>query len=225
MQSRYNGHKTAFEGPHSYTRYDEDNDFQFYSSPRLVGHIDKQASSLMCDIYARFVNRNDKVLDLMASVESHLPENYGLDTTGLGMNSVELEKNPALSSFVINDLNKTTILPFRENTFDVVVCSLSIEYLTKPREIIGEVNRVLVSGGRVLISFSNRWFPQKVTRLWLELHDFERIGLVLDYLLENGRFSELSTVSARNWPRPVNDRHAGKISTSDPIFVVSGKKI
>jgi hypothetical protein len=76
----------------------------------------------------------------------------------------------------------------------------------------------------VLISFSNRWFPPKVTRLWLELHDFERLGLVLDYLLDNGGFSELHTFSARNWPRPANDRYAEKIAASDPIFVIAGTK-
>ena len=76
----------------------------------------------------------------------------------------------------------------------------------------------------MLVSFSNRWFPPKVTRLWLEIHDFERMGLVLDYLLENRGFSELCTFSARNWPRPADDRHAEKIATSDPVFVVAARK-
>ena len=127
----------------------------------------------------------------------------------------ELKKNPALSSHLVHDLNETGLLPFGDNTFDVVVCSLSIEYLTNPRAIVREISRVLVPAGRVLISFSNRWFPTKVTGLWLEIHDFERL---------DGRFAELCTFSARNWPRPADDRYAGKIATSDPVFVVAARK-
>ena len=224
MQARSNGKKTVFHNRHSYKRQDEDDDSRFYTAPRFVGHVDAQASSMLCHIYKGFLHRNDKVLDLMSSVQSHLPENYNLATTGLGLNKAELKKNPALSSHLVYDLNETGLLPFGNNAFDVVVCSLSIEYLTQPRETVNEISRVLVPGGRVLISFSNRWYPPKVTRLWLEIHEFERMGLVLDYLLENGRFSELYTFSARNWPRPADDRHAEKITTSDPIYVVAARK-
>ena len=223
MQARSNGKKTDFQNIHSYKRQDENNDSRFYTAPRFVGHIDAQASSMLCHIYTGFLHRNDKVLDLMSSVQSHLPENYTLATTGLGLNRAELKKNPALRNHLVYDLNETGLLPFGNNTFDAVVCSLSIEYLTKPREIVNEINRVLVPGGRVLISFSNRWFPPKVTRLWLEIHEFERMGLVLDYLLENGRFSDFCTFSARNWPRPADDRHAAKITTSDPLYVVAAR--
>jgi SAM-dependent methyltransferase len=160
----------------------------------------------------------------MSSVQSHLPGDYNLTVTGVGMNRLELRENPILNEHLVHDLNETPLLPFNSNTFDVVVCSLSVEYLISPREIISEISRVLVPGGKVMISFSNRWFPPKVTRLWLELHDFERMGLVLDYLLENNTFAELFTFSVRNWPRPLDDRHAGEIAASDPVFVVAGTK-
>lgn len=224
MQARFQGKPTAFEGKDCYSRHDEGDDSLFYTAPRFVGHVDSQASLLLQDIYAGFLNRGDRVLDLMSSVQSHLPEDYDLTVTGLGLNKTELKKNPALASHVVHDLNVSSLLPFNENSFDAVVCSLSIEYLTRPREIVSEISRVLVPGGKVLLGFSNRWFPPKVTRLWLELQDFERLGLVLDYLLENGRFARLATFSVRNWPRPATDRHALEIPTSDSIFVVAGTK-
>jgi SAM-dependent methyltransferase len=224
MQARPNGGKTVFESRNCYQRLDEYHDSLFYTAPRLVGHIDLQASSLLQDIYAGFLQQNDRVLDLMSSIQSHLPHNYNLSVTGLGLNKLELRKNPILSDHLVYDLNETGQLPFDSNTFDAVVCSLSVEYLTRPRDIINEVSRVLVPGGRAMFGFSNRWFPPKVTRLWLELHDFERMGLVLDYLLENGTFSELCTFSARNWPRPEDDRHAGEVAASDPVFVAAGTK-
>jgi SAM-dependent methyltransferase len=224
MQARFKGRKTVFESMNCYKRYDQGLDSKFYTAPRLVGHIDAKAGSMLQDIYAGYLHRNDRVLDLMSSVQSHLPRDYNLSVTGLGLNRLELRKNPILNDHLVHDLNETPLLPFSSNTFDAVVCSLSIEYLTRPREIISEMSRVLVPGGKIMLSFSNRWFPAKVTQLWLELHDFERMGLVLDYLLENNTFSELCTFSARNWPRPADDRHAGEIAASDPVFVVAGIK-
>ena len=224
MQARFKGKKTFFERGNCYTRHDEEPDSKFYSAPRLVGHIDTQAGSLLQDIYRGSLQKNDRVLDLMSSVQSHLPGNYNLSVTGVGINRMELRKNPILDDHLVHDLNETPFLPFSSNAFDAVVCSLSIEYLTRPREVISEISRVLVPGGKVMLSFSNRWFPPKVTQLWLELHDFERMGLLLDYLLENNTFTELSTISARNWPRPADDRHAGAIAVSDPVFVVAGTK-
>lgn len=221
MQARADSRKTCFESTDSYQRPDDEDDSWFYKAPRLVGHIDSRASSLLQGIYALFLNKKGRVLDLMSSVQSHLPQDLQLETTGLGLNQVELKKNPALSRHVVHDLNRAVLLPFGNNSYDAVVCSLSIEYLINPREIINEISRVLVPGGLVLISFSNRWFPPKVTRLWLELHDFERLGLVLDYILESGHFSDLRTFSARNWPRPPDDRHSAELATSDPVFVVA----
>jgi FKBP-type peptidyl-prolyl cis-trans isomerase 2 len=224
MQARVNDRKTVFENEHSYNRLDENNDSHFYTSPRLVSHIDTRASTLLEKIYTKLLNKNDRVLDLMSSIHSHLPANYDLTTTGLGLNKTELQKNNSLTSYLVHDINETGLLPFGSNKFDAVVCSLSIEYLIQPRKIIDEINRVLVPGGRVLISFSNRWFPPKVTKLWLELHDFERLGLILDYLVEHGGFTELFSSSARNWPRPADDSHADKMSVSDPVYVVTGMK-
>jgi SAM-dependent methyltransferase len=224
MQARSEGKKTVYENSFSYQRVDANDDSRFYIPPRLTGHIDQQASGLLQGIYTGFLTRNDRVLDLMSSVQSHLPDTYNLSVTGLGLNKLELIKNSLLRDHLVYDLNASGQLPFNNNTFDVVVCSLSIEYLTRPREIITEISRILLPGGRVIFGFSNRWFPPKVTQLWRELHEFERLGLVLDYLIDNGSFSDLCTYSARNWPRPSTDRYAGEILTSDPVFVVAGTK-
>ncbi|SDX33759.1 hypothetical protein [Thiocapsa roseopersicina] len=64
-------------------------------------------------------------------------------------------------------------------------------------EVFREVARVLKSGGRFILTFSNRWFPPKVIRIWQELHEYERLALVLEYLRESGRFGQLETFSLR----------------------------
>ena len=56
-------------------------------------------------------------------------------------------------------------LPFPDDSFDVVTCVVSIDYLTRPVEVLKEVKRVLKVGGKVIISQSNRFFPSKVREL------------------------------------------------------------
>jgi SAM-dependent methyltransferase len=74
-------------------------------------------------------------------------------------------------------------LPFPDGTFDAVLCNVSVEYLVRPFQVFAEVARVLKTGGLFVQTFSNRWFPPKVVKIWPELHEFERLGLVLEYFL------------------------------------------
>jgi SAM-dependent methyltransferase len=86
---------------------------------------------------------------------------------GLGMNKFELAQNKQLSEYVAQNLNKNPQFPFPDNTFDVVTCVVSIDYLNKPLEIFKEVRRVLKPGGRFIVSQSNRCFPTKAIQIWL----------------------------------------------------------
>ena len=222
MQVRWNDQPTDFDMQEPLVRQDEQEDSGFYVRPRMIGHVDAQASRHLQDEYSRFLQSGMQVLDLMSSLYSHLPPHMDLEVTGLGMNTEELEANPVLDRHVIHDLNAQPELPFADASFDLVVCSLSIEYVTRPQALTAQIRRVLRPGGRVLISFSNRWFPPKVTRLWTTLHEFERLGLVMELLLRDQGFSDLETVTVRNWWRPVDDKYYGQLWTSDPVYVVSG---
>lgn len=223
MQARRRDYSpTDFSPPDGEARLDSEDDARFYARPRLIGHIDAQASAILSEQYARRIPRGARVLDLMSSVQSHLPLDADLDVTGLGMNMEELAANPLLSARVVQDLNRDGVTPFADGAFDAVVCSLSVEYLLDPAGIVRECARVLRPGGQVLFGFSNRWFPTKATALWLDLHEFERMGLVLEYLLAHGGYANLWTFSARNWWRPVDDPHIRQTWTSDPVYVAGG---
>ena len=50
----------------------------------------------------------------------------------------------------------TQELPFRNNTFEIVICSEVLEHLYDPEGALKEINRVLKSGGRLLISTPSR---------------------------------------------------------------------
>jgi ubiquinone/menaquinone biosynthesis C-methylase UbiE len=52
-----------------------------------------------------------------------------------------------LTEYVVQDLNTNPVLPFQDNTFDVITNVVSVDYLTKPLEVFREMNRVLKPGG------------------------------------------------------------------------------
>lgn len=224
MQAALNGRQADFSDPSDFSRQDESEDAIFYQTPRLVEHIDKQASGLLLKEYQAKLEPGDCILDLMSGYESHIPLDMGLDVTGLGMNSLEMENNPVLSRHVVHDLNAHPGLPFPEESFHAVLCSLSVEYMTRPAAVLREAARVLRPGGVMGVSFSHRWFPPKTISLWPQLHEFERMGFVLDKLRETGAFHGLETISIRNWWRPEEDRYYPSLTTSDPIFLVWARR-
>ena len=223
MQARWNDKPTDFFSGQPFSRRDEHADDSFYTRPRLVHHVDETARDMIADLYKRFVKGGTRVLDLMTSWHSHLPEGVEpAHVSGLGLNATELEQNTRLTDYQIHDLNAQPVLPYADGRFDVVLCSLSVEYLTRPIDVFQAVARVLKPGGVFVVSFSNRWFPPKVISIWETIHEFERMGLVMEYFLRSGRFDRLGTYSMRGLPRPRDDKYAAELALSDPVFAVWG---
>ena len=83
--------------------------------------------------------------------------------------------------------------------------------------------RVLRAGAPFVLIFSERWFPPKVIRVWVELHAFERLGLVLDYFCASGGFTNPHTESIRGLPRPAEDPYANQLLLADPVYAVWGR--
>ena len=225
LQARWRDRPTDFWADAPFRREAAGPDAEFYREPRLVNHLDTAALAQVAGLYARLLPKNGRILDLMSSWVSHLdPALAPASVTGLGMNAAELDANPLLAARVVHDLNAEPALPFPDQRFDAVVCTVSVEYLTRPFEVFAEAARVLRPGGRFVVTFSDRWFPPKVVRIWTELHDFERMGLVLEYFLAAERFSALATWSLRGLPRPADDPYAARLSHSDPVFAVWGER-
>lgn len=225
LQARSHGRPTDFFGDDPFRREDETEDSRFYQQPRLVSHVDLQCQALISLLSSRLLRPGMRVLDLMSSWQSHLPAGLKLERlVGLGLNAAELQHNPRLTERVVQDLNLDPRLPFSTGQFDAVVCHLSVEYLIRPFEVFREVARVLRPGGVFLVTFSHRWFPPKVVKIWTELHEFERLGLVVEYFLESGAFGRIHTFSSRGWPRPESDRYYPRLKTADPLFAVWGER-
>jgi len=202
-------------------RMDERDDALFYSKPRLVQHLDTRALATANALYQRLLPGDAEVLDLMASHDSHLQGCSLRRLSVLGMNEDELRSNRAATDRVVQDLNTEPALPGADASLGAVVCTASVEYLVRPQEVLAEVRRLLRPGGVFIVTFSNRWFPTKAIRVWSELHEFERVGMVTQWFAQAG-FERLHTFSSRGWPRPPADPHAGETALSDPLYAVWG---
>jgi SAM-dependent methyltransferase len=218
--------RQLLEREDAFVREDVAPDSIFYSKPRMVSHLDATALATVERLAASLLWEEDPaILDLMASVDSHLPPERSFSrVTGLGMNRAELDANPVLSGRVVHDLNADPFLPFPDESFDGVLNVVSVEYLTRPVEVFREVGRVLKPGGLFLVVFSTRWFPPKVIRAWEDAQEEERIGMVEEFFRRAGAFEDADSFISMGLPRPEDDRYFSLGVPSDPIFAVFAEK-
>jgi len=203
-----------------FSRMDERPDDQMYAEPRLAEHLDLDSLQSITDTYeAIFKACPDgfKVLDLCSSWNSHYPAEIqrASQVAVHGLNSVELEMNEVATERHIQDLNEQQKLPWADNTFDVATLALSVQYLTKPREVFAEMQRVLKPGGMAMIVFSHRSFIEKAVRLWAaEPDDGEGHAHAVCRYFQHGPekgWEKLNTMD-------VSPRHG------DPVWVVTAVK-
>jgi SAM-dependent methyltransferase len=193
--------KTNHLPPEYFRRQDEQADEQFYASPRLVVHIDERAIRTLTALLAKLLPPQGVYLDLMSSWRSHLPDELKpVRVVGLGMNAKEMEENPQLDAYLVQNLNENPTLPLPTAEFDAVICTVSVQYMTKPLATFREVNRVLKPGGIFVVSFSNRCFPTKAIAAWLASSDAQHLQLVESYFAATGNWtaSETATYTPKN---------------------------
>ncbi|CAA9461585.1 MAG: conserved hypothetical protein similar to Arabidopsis thaliana chromosome 4,At4g29590 [uncultured Rubrobacteraceae bacterium] len=197
----------------AFRRYDEAPDEQFYKTPRLVTHIDDRAIAAVTQLYREHFPADGAILDLMSSWVSHLPPEVAYRrVVGLGLNEEELRRNPRLDSYVVQNLNQDPVLPFGDAEFEGAGICVSVDYLTNPATVLREVGRVLKVGSPIVITFSNRCFPDKAVAIWHQLDDRGHMQLVEHYLREAGNWSDINSL----------DRSPRRMF-SDPLYAVIGE--
>ena len=202
--------------PEYFGREDESDDSIFYVQPRLVVHIDDGAIAAVGNVFRSLIPPDAVVLDLMSSWRSHWPADHSrARLAGLGMNAVEMEDNPDLDDYVIQDINVDPVLPYEDATFDAVVITVSVQYLTRPIEVFRQVNRILKPGGIFIVTFSNRMFPTKAVRIWRYSTDKGHLDLVAAYLEEAGDFGNVRGGLTNPEASP----------PGDPLFAVVANKV
>ena len=198
-----------------FDRVDGGDDALFYREPRLVVHIDDDAIEQIGRIFEEFLPANGVILDLMSSWRSHLPADFiKARMVGLGLNDVEMLQNFQLDEFVVHDVNKEPRLPFDDARFDGVILTVSVQYLTRPVEVLRDVCRILRPGGTLVITFSNRMFPTKAVRIWQGCSDEQRMTLVKLYLQKAGGYEGIRAEDRGPLPK----------GASDPVYVVTARR-
>ncbi|KXJ93865.1 hypothetical protein Micbo1qcDRAFT_201809 [Microdochium bolleyi] len=222
-----------------FARHDPTVDTRFYNEARLVTHIDDTAIATLGQYYDAVLPREGRLLDFCSSWISHYPKAIteaaltgDLHVIGMGMNGEELAANPVLraDSRLTTDLNvdpdvhKALIEAKAVGSEDpdklaASTCVVSIDYLTKPREVLESLRAATAPGGMVHLVISNRCFPTKVVGRWLRVSEEERLQMVGDYLhfsgwrnieiveLSNGRVEDNSSGGGSN-----NDNNNGNAS-------------
>ncbi len=199
--NRYTGFPDGF-----FSRMDESPDANFYLEPRLVTHIDEAAIEAVQVCYDELAMHGE-ILDLCSSWTSHLARRPARLVV-LGMNEHELDCNEFAHERVVHDLNVTPQLPFADACFDGAVCTVSVDYLSRPIEVFDELARVLRPGAPFACTFSNRCFPTKVIRGWMASDDAFHLELVAEYFRR-----------ATGWEQPrMEHRNAGR--SGDPLYAV-----
>ncbi len=201
--------------PEYFQRQDESDDSLFYTNPRFVVHIDDGAIAAVSKTFQDLIPPNSVVLDLMSSWRSHWPQDHPKQRlVGLGLNAAEMADNPDLDEHVVHNVNLNPVLPFEDATFDAVVITVSVQYLTSPIETFQQVNRILKPGGLFIVTFSNRMFFTKAVLVWRNSSDQSRLELVATYLDAAGNFEDIRGGFT-------NPDHS---PPGDPLFAVTGRK-
>lgn len=163
------------------TKVDSRPDDRFYQEPRFVTHADDGFLARLREWYEQILTPGDRVFDAMSSWVSHLPETEFERVVGHGLNEAELRENDALDEWFVQNLNEQQSLPLADDAFDSVLCALSVQYLQYPEAVFAEFERILVPGGTVIVSFTNRMFPTKAIRGWQEVSMDDRLALIEQY--------------------------------------------
>lgn len=193
-----------------FEREDETADSLFYGEPRFVAHIDDDTIAALTAYYREFLPPGSRVLDLMSSWISHLPDVDYARVSGLGMNERELAANPRLTDSIVHDLNVDPSLPYEDAAFERAVVAVSIQYLVRPFEVFRDLGRVLTPGGRVAVAMSHRCFPTKAILAFRALGPEDHVRLVSTYMHHTG-FVDVA----------FEDRSPAR---ADPLWIVAGTR-
>ena len=130
------------------------------------------------------------------------------------MNEVELRRNERLDSYVVQNLNTDPELPFGDAEFDGGGICVSIDYLTRPVEVLREVGRVLKVGAPPIHHLLEPLLPTKAVAIWHRLDDRGHMRLVEGYLQEAGNFRNIRNL----------DRSPRRVF-SDPLYAVVAESV
>ena len=206
--------------PNQRTKLDDSDDKQFYSYPRFVTHVDEGFIQQLTDLYRDRLKPNTRIFDMMSSWVSHLPDEMEFaHVEGHGLNAEELARNLRLNHYFVQDLNENPQLPLKDQDFDAVLNTVSVQYVQYPEAVFAEIHRILKPGGVAIISFSNRMFHQKAIQAWRDGSEASRVELVKQYFESVPGFSSPEVIVHKSTAAPNFLQWLGA-GGGDPFYAV-----
>lgn len=222
------GNDSSFYGPARFVTHIDDNAIinlkKYYDAelPRqgtILDFCSSWISHYPPDVFNRAKKREEFKSGREALEGAGVADSDSLDEVvvlGTGMNQAELKANPVLWKWSVQDLNTDADvqLPREQGAqLDASTCVVSIDYLTKPVDVLESIRRQTKENGRVHLIISNRCFPTKVVGRWLKVSEQDRLEMVGDYLHWAG-WKDIEIV----------DVVKGGFMT-DPLWVVRARKL
>ena len=125
----------------------------FYESHHNEGQRLNQSflESIRGQLFSDWIGINKKVLDLGGrdgTLTKHFIEKNNVTLADIDENALEYAKRNYKVETMRVDLNQS--LPFKDNSFDVVVMAEVLEHLPYPNITLSEIKRVLKTNGRFI---------------------------------------------------------------------------
>jgi SAM-dependent methyltransferase len=176
--------------------------------------VDAAAIAAITNLYREILPPGGAILDLMSGWVSHLPPEIPYSrVVGLGLNKCELAENPFLDEWHMQDLNHDPHMPFATGEFDGAAICVSVQYLTRPCEVIRETGRVLKPGAPLIVTFSSRCLPTRAIGCWCLLDDAGHLCLIAQHFVQAGNWSDIRCLD-RTPP-----------GGGDPLYAVIGRSL
>jgi SAM-dependent methyltransferase len=213
--------------PDQRSKLDPSDDALFYDYPRFVTHVDEAFIQQLTQLYREQLQPNTRILDLMSSWVSHLPEEiHFAHVEGHGLNAEELARNPRFDHYFVQNLNEQPQLPLEDARFDAVLNTVSVQYVQYPEALLSEVVRVLKPGGVAIFSFSNRMFYQKAIQAWRDASEQQRVEMVGRYFQATPGFAKPEArVNASQLPAMFQMLGQTFGLGGDPFYAVMARKV
>ena len=125
----------------------------FYESHHMEGQRLNQSflENIRGQLFSDWIGKNKKVLDLGGrdgTLTKHFIEKNHVTLADIDENALEYAKRNFKVETMKVDLNQS--LPFKDNSFDVVVMAEVLEHLAYPNITLGEIKRVLKTNGEFI---------------------------------------------------------------------------
>ena len=125
----------------------------FYETHHKEGQRLNQSflESIRGQLFSNWIGKNKKVLDLGGrdgTLTKHFIEKNHVTLADIDENALEYAKKTYKVETMQVDLNQS--LPFKDNSFDVVVMAEVLEHLPYPNITLGEIKRVLKTNGKFI---------------------------------------------------------------------------